>query len=59
MEHRRQFDTEHEGFVAHQVPLPVSTLGLHPFMEWLRAVLWPVGFKVLGVNTYDGKVNPA
>ena len=28
-------------------------------MKRLRAVQWPVGFKVLGVNTYDGKANPA
>ena len=28
-------------------------------MERLRAVWWPMGFKVLGVNTYDGKANPA
>ena len=28
-------------------------------MERLRAVRWPVGFKVLGVNSYDGKANPA
>jgi hypothetical protein len=28
-------------------------------MERLRAIRWPVGFKVLGVNTYDEKANPA
>jgi len=27
-------------------------------MERLRVVRWPVGFKVLGINTYDGKDNP-
>ena len=36
-----------------------SLLAKHPFMERLRAVQWPVGFKVLGVNTYDRKSNPA
>ena len=59
MEHRWQFDTEHEGFASHQVPLPAGASGLCPFMERLRVVRWPVGFKVLGVNTYDGKANPA
>ena len=28
-------------------------------MERLRAIRWPVGFKVIGVNTYDRKANPA
>ena len=28
-------------------------------MKRLQVVRWPVGFKVLGVNTYDGKANPA
>ena len=28
-------------------------------MEMLRAVRWPMGFKVIGVNTYDEKANPA
>ena len=28
-------------------------------MEKLQAIRWPMGFKVLGVNTYDGKANPA
>ena len=59
MEHRQRFDAEHEGFVAHQAPLLVDTSGLRPFIERLRAVRWPVGFKVIGVNTYDRKVNPA
>ena len=59
MEHRQQFDAEHEGFAACEAPLPVGASGLCPFIERLRAVWWPVGFKVLGVNTYDGKANPA
>ena len=28
-------------------------------MERLRVIRWPMGFKVLGVNTYDEKANPA
>ena len=52
MERRRQF-------AARQVPLPASASGLRPFTERLQAVRWPVGLKVLGVNTYDGKANPA
>ena len=59
MERRRQFDAEHEVFAARQVPLPVDALGLCPFTERPQAVWWPVGFKVLGVNTYDGKANSA
>ena len=59
MERHRQFDVEHEGFAARQAPLPASALGLHPFTESLRAIRWHVGFKVISVNTYDGKANPA
>ena len=59
MERCRQFDAEHEGFVARQLPLPTGALGLRPFTKRLRAIRWPVGFKVIGVNTYDGKANPA
>ena len=59
MERRRQFDAEYEGFAARQAPLPTGASGLRPFTERLRAVWWPVGFKVLGVNTYDGKANLA
>jgi len=59
MEHRRQFNAKHEGFVAHKLPHPTDASGLCPFTERLRAVWWPVGFKVIGVNTYDGKANPA
>ena len=59
MERRQQFNAEHEGFAARQVPLPTDASGLCPFIERLQAVQWPMGFKVLGVNTYDGKANPA
>ncbi|XP_066324080.1 uncharacterized protein [Miscanthus floridulus] len=58
MEHRWQFDAKHKGFVARQAPLLTDALGFRPFVERLRAIWWPVGFKVLGVNTYDGKANP-
>ena len=58
MERRQQFDDEHEGFAAHQVPFPTGAPGLRPFTERLQAIWWPMGFKVLGVNTYDRKANP-
>ena len=59
MKRHRQFDAEHEGFAARQAPLPAGASGLHPFTERLHVVWWPMGFKVIGVNTYDGKANPA
>ena len=59
MERRRQFDAKHEGFAARQTPLPDGASGLCPFTERLQAVRWPMGFKVICVNTYDGKANPA
>ena len=59
MEHHRWFDAGHEGFAARQAPLLAGASGLHPFTERLRAVRWHVGFKVIGVNTYDEKANPA
>ena len=59
MERHWQFNAEHEGFAARQASLLASALGLRPFMEKLQAIRWPMGFKVLGVNTYDGKANPA
>ena len=59
MEHLQQFDVEHEGFATHQAPLPAGASGLYPFTEKLRAVQWPMGFKVLGVNICDRKDNPA
>jgi hypothetical protein len=59
MERCRQFDAEHEGFATRQAPLPTGALGLCPFTERLRAVWWPMGFKVIGVNTYNRKANPA
>ena len=42
---------KHHSLPAHQ--------DFTPFMERLRAFRWPVGFKVIGVNTYDGKANSA
>ena len=58
MERRWRFDAEHKGFAARQAPLPASASGLRPFMERLQAIRWPMGFKVISVNTYDRKANP-
>ena len=33
-------------------------MGPHPFTARVRAVQWPVGFKIFGVDPYDGKANP-
>ena len=33
-------------------------MGPHPFTARLRAVQWPIGFKIIGVDPYDGKANP-
>ena len=33
-------------------------MGPHPFTTRLRAVQWPAGFKIFGVDPYDGKANP-
>ena len=59
MDCHRHFNAEHEGFAARQLPLPTGASGLRPFTKRLRGIRWPVGFKVIGVNTYDGKANPA
>ena len=59
MERRCQFDTEHGAPDATQAPLALGTPRLKPFMARLRAVQWPIGFKIVGVDTYDGKANPA
>jgi len=32
--------------------------GPHPFTARLRAVQWPIGFKMFGVDPYDSKANP-
>ena len=32
--------------------------GSRPFTARPRAIQWPVGFKITGVEPYDGKVNP-
>ena len=36
----------------------VEPIGPRPFIARLRAVQWPAGFKVFGVDPYDGKANP-
>ena len=33
-------------------------MGPRPFTTRLRAVQWPIGFKVFVVDPYDGKANP-
>ena len=32
-------------------------MGPRPFTARLRAVQWPTGFKIFGVDPYDGKAN--
>jgi hypothetical protein len=48
--------------MEHPVPsehhLPLAPLDFCPFMERLQAIRWDTGFKILGVDTYDGKANP-
>jgi len=33
-------------------------MGPRPFTVRLQAIQWPTGFKVFGVDPYDGKANP-
>jgi hypothetical protein len=61
MECRQHFDEEHGAPVAPRAPpiAPAAGTRLRPFAPRLRAVRWPGGFKIIGVNTYNSKANPA
>ena len=59
MERRCQFNAEHGAPGVIRAPPAPGVLGLRPFTARLRAVRWPTGFKIFGVDTYDGKANPA
>jgi hypothetical protein len=58
MRRMREYDQEH-GAPERGRALPGGIiLGLRPFTDRLRAVVWPKNFKLHDLDTYDGKANP-
>jgi hypothetical protein len=58
MQRRREYDEAHGAPRRGYAPRAGHILGLWPFTNWLRVVIWPRNFKLHDLDTYHGKANP-
>jgi hypothetical protein len=58
MQCRREYDEAHGAPGCGYAPRVSHIPGLRPFIDWLRAIVWPRNFKLHDLDTYNGKTNP-